>query len=212
MDIISRRDKEKLLREADIIAAAEKIFYRKGFASSSMDEVAKEAQFTKRTLYQYFTSKEDLYLAVALKGFKQLIACFKDAVSKGTTGFEKIRLSGLAYYQFYKNFPDTFRLLNYCRFINASEEHGSRYQEMKLLDASMYQMFINAFEQGQTDGSIRTDMDPRKGAYFVVSVSVGLLNLLSETGKTFEQHYAIDQEDFILFSLDMLCDAIKRPA
>ncbi|WP_369693305.1 helix-turn-helix domain-containing protein [Acetobacterium wieringae] len=36
------------------MAVAEKIFGQNGFESASMDEIALEAQFTKRTLYQYF--------------------------------------------------------------------------------------------------------------------------------------------------------------
>ena len=53
-----------------MIDAAEQLFFHHDFDSVSMDQVASEAQFTKRTLYQYFTSKEDLYCAVALKGFR----------------------------------------------------------------------------------------------------------------------------------------------
>lgn len=209
METVSRREKEKQMREAEIITAAEKIFYSKGFEAASMDEVAKEAQFTKRTVYQYFLNKEDLFWAVAFKGFKLLISYFESAIAEGTTGFDKIHRSGLAYYRFFKECPDTFRIINYCRFINTGEQISPSHQGMHQLESHMYQMFIQAIEEGQKDGSIRTDLDTTKGAYFVVSVSIGLLNLLSETSQVFEQHYAMDQQEFILLSLDLLCDAIR---
>ncbi|HEX3048360.1 MAG TPA: TetR/AcrR family transcriptional regulator [Bacillota bacterium] len=204
----SRREKERQAREAEIVAAAERIFYQKGFDGASMDEVAQAAQFTKRTIYQYFPSKEELYLAVALKGFQQLMSYFETAIAKGATGFEKIHLSGLAYYQFYKDHPDTFRLMNHCKYLKTGAE-SPKHQSMHDLDSRMFQMFAAAIETGKQDESIRSDLDPMKGAYFVVSVSIGFLQLLSETGQIFVEHYGVDREEFIRFSLDLLCDAIR---
>jgi TetR/AcrR family transcriptional regulator len=209
MDYLSRREKERQVREAEIVAAAEKVFYQKGFEGASMDEVAKMAQFTKRTIYQYFVNKEELYFAVACKVFKRLLSYFEAAIARGETGFEKIRLSGLAYYQFYKDCPDSFRLLNYCRFIKITDETSPAHQTMINMDNEMFQMFTEAMATGKADGTIRADLDPWKGAYFVVSVSIGFLNIFSETGISFERRYALNQEEFILFGLDLLCDAIR---
>lgn len=74
---------------------------------------------------------------------------------------------------------------------------------------TMFQMFATTIEEGKIDGSIRADLDAKKGAYFVVSVSVGFLHMLSEAGKAFEEHYSLDQEEFIFFGLNLSCDAIK---
>ena len=61
MQNLSRRDREKMVREAEIVQAAEEIFRQNGYENTSMDDIAKKAQFTKRTLYQYFPSKEHLF-------------------------------------------------------------------------------------------------------------------------------------------------------
>ena len=57
-----RRRKEE--RPAEILAAALKMFSSKGFASTKLDEVAREAGVSKGTLYLYFESKEALFKAV----------------------------------------------------------------------------------------------------------------------------------------------------
>jgi AcrR family transcriptional regulator len=46
-----------------IVAAAAKLFYRKGIGSVSVDAVAETAGVTKRTLYNHFRSKDDLAAA-----------------------------------------------------------------------------------------------------------------------------------------------------
>lgn len=51
MENLTRREREKLIREEEILSAAEKIFCEKGYDSASMDEIAIVAQFTKRTIY-----------------------------------------------------------------------------------------------------------------------------------------------------------------
>ena len=57
-----RRRKED--RPAEILDAALKVFAVKGFASTKLNEVAKEAGVSKGTVYLYFESKEALFKAV----------------------------------------------------------------------------------------------------------------------------------------------------
>jgi AcrR family transcriptional regulator len=47
-----------------IIEAAYRSFWRSGFARTSVDSIAAKAGLTKRTLYSYFRSKDDLLAAV----------------------------------------------------------------------------------------------------------------------------------------------------
>ncbi len=48
-----------------IIEGAEKLFFQYGVRSVSMDDVARELSMSKKTLYQYFTNKEELVTEVA---------------------------------------------------------------------------------------------------------------------------------------------------
>lgn len=51
--------KDKMKRD-QVIEAARKLFHQFGFKKVSMDEIAKEAGVTKKTIYMYFNSKEEL--------------------------------------------------------------------------------------------------------------------------------------------------------
>src|SRR6266581_3191351 len=46
-----------------ILAAADKLFYRRGIRAVGVDAVAAEAGVSKRTLYNYYPSKDDLIAA-----------------------------------------------------------------------------------------------------------------------------------------------------
>ena len=112
----ARRERERKVREGEIISAAEKVFGQKGFEGASMDEIAVEAQFTKRTLYQYFESKEELFFAAALMGFKQLFGYLEGASNSAQTGFTKLCACSQQYYRFTRECPAAMRLIGTAGF------------------------------------------------------------------------------------------------
>lgn len=59
-----------------IVEAARKLFYKYGFKKVSMDEIANEAGVTKRTIYMYFKSKEDLlkyFIQEEIENMKEIV-------------------------------------------------------------------------------------------------------------------------------------------
>ncbi len=54
-------------REA-IVEAASRLFLERGFGSVSMDELAEAAGLARRTLYNQFTSKEEIFREMLLQG------------------------------------------------------------------------------------------------------------------------------------------------
>ncbi|WP_170349142.1 MULTISPECIES: TetR/AcrR family transcriptional regulator [Ruegeria] len=52
---------------AQIIEAAVAEFQDKGFAAASMDRISAQAEVSKRTLYKYFESKENLFRSIVIE-------------------------------------------------------------------------------------------------------------------------------------------------
>jgi len=48
-----------------IIELTEEKFFRDGFYKTTMDEVASELKMSKKTIYKFFPSKDDLVTAIA---------------------------------------------------------------------------------------------------------------------------------------------------
>ncbi|OYV81578.1 MAG: TetR family transcriptional regulator, partial [Acidiphilium sp. 21-68-69] len=64
--VCRRRDTADAARQRRdaLIETAERIFLRKGYHATTMDDIAAEAGMSKRTLYQLVESKEDLFTAL----------------------------------------------------------------------------------------------------------------------------------------------------
>src|SRR4026208_2299018 len=55
-----------------ILSAADKLFYSEGIRAVGVDAIAEEARVSKRTLYSYYHTKDDLVAAYLPGRFKQL--------------------------------------------------------------------------------------------------------------------------------------------
>jgi AcrR family transcriptional regulator len=69
-----RREMQKQDRERRIVAAARRLFDRKGYANTAMEEIAERAGVAVGTLYNYFPSKDELLLTILRRETDALIA------------------------------------------------------------------------------------------------------------------------------------------
>src|ERR1700761_5947930 len=59
-------------RRRNILAAAEDLFARSSYDAVQMDDIARHANVGKPTIYRYFSSKDELFLAVFRSALEQL--------------------------------------------------------------------------------------------------------------------------------------------
>jgi len=68
---LNRREREKLFRKHEIIKAALQIFAQKGYKATTLDEIAEKSEFGKGTIYNYFSSKEEIYTEIITSVIEQ---------------------------------------------------------------------------------------------------------------------------------------------
>lgn len=73
----SKRQQNRIEKQARILKSALRIFAEKGFVGASMDEIAADAGISKPTLYQYFASKDDLFTAMLSQERDHMLASFE---------------------------------------------------------------------------------------------------------------------------------------
>jgi TetR/AcrR family transcriptional regulator, repressor of fatR-cypB operon len=81
-DTLSRKEREKLARQQDILKAARELIVANGFRDTTLDEIAQRAEFGKGTLYNYFASKEDIFHALIDQAIEHSIALAREAVNQ----------------------------------------------------------------------------------------------------------------------------------
>ena len=75
-----------------IVEAAERLFLERGFGSVSMDDLASAAGVARRTLYNQFASKEEIFREMLLRVAAQLEAAFPPGIETQGDVEEVLRL------------------------------------------------------------------------------------------------------------------------
>jgi AcrR family transcriptional regulator len=75
----------------EIIAVARRLFATKGFASTSIDEIVRDAGVTKGALYHHFKSKEDVFAAVLHREQETLTERVRKAAMKESSAFGMLK-------------------------------------------------------------------------------------------------------------------------
>lgn len=80
-----------------VLRTAAALFCEKGYASTQMDDVARQLGVTKPTIYYYFKNKEEVLAACFEIGFEQLEAVVHGEGRSGDNGRMRLRAVLLAY-------------------------------------------------------------------------------------------------------------------
>lgn len=204
----SKREANKVEKRATFLEAAERLFIEKGYENTSIEDIVKAAGITKRTLYQYFQNKEDLYYAIALEGAKQLYTTAMAALEQGESTREKIHLMNLAHLEFYKQHFDAFQILNYIPANKNNNEASPHFQEMRRLDAERMMMLAQLVTSGAADGSINPNLEMQKAVLFGVFSAFSMLYTFAFTDKSLWKALQMDEDDFLRFSFDLFTKAL----
>ena len=99
------------MKQEQILKAAKELFTKYGFKKVSMDEIASETGVTKKTVYSYFSSKEEL-LKDVIKEELQSIRKIIDKAEKQSNDFFVNIQSVICSVIRYKNESDFFNMVN----------------------------------------------------------------------------------------------------
>ncbi|MFG1965139.1 TetR/AcrR family transcriptional regulator [Nonomuraea sp. NPDC049028] len=79
---MSPRTVDKAARRKEILTAAVRVFARKGFAATRIDDIAAEAGIAKGSVYLYYDSRDAL-LEAAFEGYRTMSAAIFDRALNG---------------------------------------------------------------------------------------------------------------------------------
>lgn len=110
-------------KREDLLVHAEKLFYQHGFHAIGLKAVVQDAGVALMTLYNHFSSKEDLILEILNRREKLYFSLLRDAVRNEEGSIEE-KLT-LGHMQWLKN-----SAFNGCMFLRAKEEFSGTPDHM----------------------------------------------------------------------------------
>lgn len=90
----------RAVRERQLVELAEELFAERGFAGTSMEELARRAGVTKPVIYELFESKDGLFRACVDRAIERMAASIAVAFRSETEPEARLRAGGLAFLRF----------------------------------------------------------------------------------------------------------------
>jgi len=169
--------------------AAMRLFWRKGFGDTSLEDLLEVMKISKGSFYAAFKSKEGIFHE-ALKHYCDLMAA--------ELGGKLLKAkSGLAFIRELLSFPvqeAREKRANGCLLMNSITEFGQRHpefcQDLQESMAVFERLFQQAVLRAQSEGGIRSQTDVPSLAAFLC-VSMGGLRTLAKAGALPEKIQAV---------------------
>ncbi len=104
-----RKQREVRQRELHLLEVARKMLLAQGYAGLSMDRLAEATEYSKGTIYQHFSTKEDLVMALASQSMEQRTSLFDRVAHFEGRPRERMQGLGIADELFARLYPYSFR-------------------------------------------------------------------------------------------------------
>jgi AcrR family transcriptional regulator len=150
--LASSKARKQLLtdfRRTEIIAAALKTFGNKGFAATRAEDIATQAGIAKGTLYLYFGSKEDIYVAAVHHAMDQLNRRVRDRLQSAEGVRDRITAFITERLEFWLEQKSLYRLL-----LTIGREPQHRKQTNAVLRTTK-QSIVALLEEGVAAGELK---------------------------------------------------------
>jgi AcrR family transcriptional regulator len=110
MGIKERQDRERIAVRQAILEAARDLFTSEGYRNVSIRKIAERIEYSPAAIYSYFSSKDDIFFALAEEGFRRLDVKVRDMDLSGDP-LDDVRRCWWAYYQFSRENREFFELM-----------------------------------------------------------------------------------------------------
>lgn len=202
------RKKEALeqFNRDNILTAAKELFDSNGIEKTTMDDIAKYADYSKSTIYVYFKSKEDI--------FNSIVGEYMDMLT------EKLRLSIASEQDFercYYRFCDCLvafedKYPRYYSSLLGESQVNSRKKTNSLLRQDMgreiRELISELVEKGIAGNAIRKDIEVEPTVLYIWSSISGIIQVSSRKRDYIDSRLNMTREEYLRYSFRMFLNSL----
>lgn len=185
-----RKDGQKTFDQ--IIEAAKKLFSKKGYLATSINEIIEKSGIATGTFYLYFDDKFALYSYILGKYRKSIRKNISDAIKDVHTRYEKERLGLKAFLKFAWDDPLAYRIIWESMFVD--------HDLFKEYYQTFSDNYIRQLSHSVEEGEVRDDVDLETLSYVLMGISnfVGIQVMFRDTLTEQKLDFIVDQVMLVL--------------
>jgi len=153
---LSKSEQKKLDREEELVDLAVAILNVHGFAGLSLEKLTAESRYSKGTIYNHFSSKEDCLSALCIRAISSILDLFRRALAFDGCSREKAVAVHYSYQLYARLEPTLFMTVLSSKAPGVREK--TSFERQKIIDELEFEVnnFSDAmFRNAVADGSLK---------------------------------------------------------
>jgi len=207
----NKKESVAALHKENIMNAAEQIFSEKGFTATTIDDISKAAQYSRRTLYAYFESKEDILYHVILKGLITLKTNIEKSLANDHDFLTQYRMICQAMKEYQLNSPHSFDSVTNMK--NTDIDMNSLppiIMQIFSIGTEINNMLASFIENGKAQGIVRAEIKSMQTVYILWSNISSLLSLVQSKGPFISKEFATTDDEFLEYGFTQIINSILK--
>ncbi|MED9993427.1 MAG: TetR/AcrR family transcriptional regulator [Oscillospiraceae bacterium] len=205
----NKKEAVAALHRARIMTAAEKLFSEKGYEQTTIEDISKESEYSRRTIYAYYESKDDILHCIIEKGLQALKTDIENAANDNAGFTDAYRAVCRAMRKYRREYPHSLGRLNR----SGDEEIGQAVKSAAVKNILRLGTEINEtlealIIRGQENGEVRKDIIPTLTVYVLWSSIDSLLALAGTKGKFICAQNGMTEEKFLDYGFRQIVNSI----
>ncbi len=174
MGTITRKQREVQEREQLLLQVARKTLIEQGYSGLSMDQLAESTEYSKGTIYQHFSTKEDLVTALAIESMERRVELFLRAEQFVGRSRERMVAIGVADEIFGRLETHHYRSEFIIKLANLPDRASpERRQILDQLESSCFGCVVRIVQSGIDSGELPKGVSPQELVYAVFTMALG---------------------------------------
>lgn len=208
---LSKSEQKKADREEELVDLAVVILNQDGFAGMSLEKLTAKSCYSKGTIYNHFSSKEDCLSALCIRAVSSIMVFFKRALEFNGSSREKAVAVHYAYQLYARMQPTLFMAVLSSKAPGVREKTSP--ERMQLMDALEFeintfsdQMFRNAIADGSLELPAHLSIETLSFANWAMSFGTNALATSAAEAKAVNR---LDPNTLLLQNISILLDGIN---
>ena len=199
------------LHKEQIMKAAERLFSEKGFAQTTINDISKASEYSRRTIYTYYESKEDILHHIVEKGLLILKQNIEESINLNEDFMEQYKGICFAMSKYQKDYSHSANNVNSANSANLDfNSLSDTVKHILVLGTEINNLLAEFIEGGKNKGIVHPDVVPMMTVYILWSNIDALLVLVQTKGKFIAKQFSISEKDFLDYGFRQIINSILK--
>lgn len=209
---MSRKNKKEAvasLHREQIMNAAERIFSEKGFVQTTIEDISKASEYSRRTIYVYYESKDDILHHIIAKGLLLLKQDIDSALQANSDFLAQYFAVCNAMKKYQTECPHSLENITGSKISKLDLQNlSSAVSLIMSLGTEINTLLAGFIQAGIEQGVVRQDIIPMPTVYILWSNITSLLTLIQTKGAFIAKSFSCTEDEYLEYGLKQIINSI----